>query len=82
MVNVYKLTRDLTLEECPWLVEVKLAGSVVYQYEGYTYGVVSSNGIAVYEKENCRDIESGEIVQRDSPFFEVPKDAIRFIYTM
>lgn len=58
------LTRDVTTEECHWLDEDMQAGTVVYEYDGPTFGVISPNGVA------CT------MVFNFTPFFELPSDSI------
>ena len=57
-----KLTRDVTISECPWLDTDLPAGTEVEKFHGYTYGCIGS-GIAV-----C--------FSQDGPFFEVPRAAL------
>lgn len=57
------ILRDLTKDECPWLDEDIVKGTIVYEYFGYTYGCISNKGIAVTNKLN------------KIPFFEIPRDA-------
>lgn len=58
------LNRPVTKEECPWLGSSLPKGKTVYRFSGHTYGVISSDGVAVTE------------VADKTPFFEVPKDAV------
>lgn len=60
----YKLTRDVTKKECHWLDKTFKKGSVVLEYQGYTYGCISDNGIAVSNDGK-------------EPFFEIPIDALQ-----
>lgn len=64
MPRILVLNRDVTVEECPWLDADLIAGTVVWSYDGYTYGCVRPSGIAVTAKA------------AETPFFEVPEDAI------
>jgi hypothetical protein len=64
MSAAYRITRDLTRAECPWLDEPIKAGAIVYSYDKYTWGCLSDDGRAVTW---IRDRE---------PFFEVPRDAL------
>jgi len=57
------LTRDVTVEECPWLERDFHEGELVFKYTGYTYGCCTYTGIA------CS-------LDGDTPFFELPNDAI------
>lgn len=59
----YIVTRDITKKECPWLDEDVPSGTVVYAYRKYTYGCISSEGIAVH-------------LYNQTEFFELPKNAI------
>lgn len=58
------INREITQKECPWLEKDLQKGKVVYKYNGYTCGVIGSNGIAVTEQPD------------ETPFFEVPESAI------
>ena len=64
MASRGKLSRDLLMEDHPWLKKDLRGGHQVYRFSGYTYGVISPGGVAVSE-------EPGE-----NPFFEVPHDAV------
>ena len=55
----------MTVEEIDWLPHNFLKGDIVYEYNGYTYGVISYDGIAVSETYG------------ETPFFEVPLDTIK-----
>lgn len=44
-------------------------GTILYEYTGCTYGVISKDGIAVTEKP-------GRGSYLETPFFEVPKDLL------
>lgn len=55
--------RDITTGECPWLDEDIKKGTVVYEYEGCTYGCIGK-GMA------CTLIEG------EDPFFELPIDCL------
>lgn len=58
------LNKDVTKKECPWLDKDLKKGKVVYEYTGYTYGVIGRMGVAVSD-------QSGK-----GPFYEVPCSAI------
>lgn len=58
-----RLTRDVTTAECPWLDADLPAGDLLFIYPGYTYGAIR-DGMPLTR-------EPGE-----TPFFEVPRDAI------
>ena len=62
----YKLIRDVTKKECPWLDRTFKEGEILYKYTGYTYGCIDE-GLAVSEKLN------------ETPFFELPYDALEEI---
>lgn len=65
MAKTLILTRDVTVDECPWLDRDLKAGDVLWSYDAYTYGCVSPGGIAVTAKA------------AETPFFEVPADAVK-----
>src|SRR5262245_7944253 len=58
-----RVTRDVWQSECPWLDRDIGVGTLVYEYLGYTYGVVGKSGIA------C-SFDGG------TPAFELPADAL------
>lgn len=58
------LNRDVTVAECPWLHSDIPIGTVVYRFDGCTYGCISPLGVAV-------TFEPG-----DPPFLEVPRNAL------
>jgi hypothetical protein len=60
----YVTNRKITRKECPWLDKPIAVGTLVFRYNGHTYGCISKNGIAV--TENCDEL----------PFFELPRDAV------
>jgi hypothetical protein len=62
---VYEIIRDLSIDECFWLEEPIPKGTIVFEFNGNTYGCISPNGIAVSMKPN------------ENPFFEVPLSAIK-----
>jgi len=57
-------TRDVSVEECPWLPEGIRGGTVLDCYSGATYGCISNRGRAMSEPGV------------EHPFFEVPRDAL------
>ncbi len=58
------ILKDLTTNEFPWLDNDIKKGTIVYEYTGCTYGVISPEGISVsYENGIC-------------PFFEVPRNSV------
>ncbi|TGP29083.1 hypothetical protein EN828_10290 [Mesorhizobium sp. M2D.F.Ca.ET.185.01.1.1] len=59
----FKLTRDVTRDECLWLDADIAAGTIVYSYSGYTYGCIGPGGRAV-------------TLERDGPFVELPRNAL------
>jgi hypothetical protein len=61
---IYKLNRDVTPKECTWLENTCVKGTIVYEYQGYTYGCVTPGGMAV------------TLVENETPFFELPVDAL------
>ena len=67
MKKQFRVTRDVTIEECPWLDREFLNDEVVFEYTDYTYGCISPDGIAC-----C--LEAGK-----EPFFELPADALEII---
>ena len=65
MAKVLGLSRDVSQGECPWLDRDLPKGTQVWSYSGTTYGVVSPRGVAVTAKV------------AETPFFELPADALR-----
>jgi hypothetical protein len=61
----FKLTRDVTKDECSWLDRTFAAGEIVHKFNGGTYGCIGA-GIA------C-SIDGG------TPFFELPRDALQLV---
>lgn len=59
-----KLIRTVTTKECPWLERDYIEGDVVHKYNAYTYGCISSDGVA------CSKIEG------KTPFFELPMNSV------
>jgi len=62
----YVLTRDVTREECRWLDRTFKEGEKVYEYTDYTYGCISRKGLAFTLEKDI------------TPFFELPKDAVKY----
>jgi hypothetical protein len=58
------LTRAVTVEECHWLDRDFAEGEMVYEYTGAVYGCITDSGVA------CS-------LTGDTPFFELPIDALR-----
>ena len=65
MSKILVLTRDVTINECPWLDYDLPEGTQLWSYDGHTYGCVSSKGLAVTAKA------------AETPFFEIPQDAVK-----
>lgn len=65
MAMMRVLTRDVTQRECPWLERDMTVGETVWTYSGLTYGAVSPTGIPVTANPD------------ETPFFELPADALR-----
>ena len=63
----FRLKRNILKEECSWLDRDFHEGEIVFEYPLYTYGCIGKNGEACSEKE------------WESPFFELPKDALETI---
>ena len=63
----YRLTRDVTIDECSWLDRCFLKDEIVYSYPGPTYGCISDSGFAFTEEKE------------KLPFFELPLDSIEKI---
>ena len=64
--RLLQVTRDVTVEECPWLEKTVYTGHYVWEYLNYTYGCITDTGIAVSEQHGR------------TPFYELPKDALSF----
>lgn len=64
MSRKFRVIRDVTKLECPWLDHPFNKGDVVYSYTGQTFGVVGPNGKAVVRYPDLL------------PFNEIPYDAI------
>lgn len=61
-------TREITNDECGWIMETIPEGTEVYTFHGCTYGAVDTvNGIAVSS------------VEGEYPFFEIPRNAVKEI---
>lgn len=60
----YKVTRDVTTEECHWLDSDVKEGTEVYEFIGHTYGCITPSGIAV------------SLVDGERQFFELPAEAM------
>ena len=67
--NSYRLIRNVTTKECDWLDRTFKKGEIVYEYNGATYGCLSSDGSAF-------TLKSGK-----GPFFELPDDAVKEMTT-
>lgn len=66
-LTTYKLIRDISKGECSWLDQDLLKGTVVYEYDGHTYGCIGTYGIA------CT------LVPYENPFIEIPLNALEII---
>jgi len=60
------LNRNVTIKEYPWLEKDLKKRKVVYKYYGFTYGCISSQGVAVTDKPD------------KTPFYELPQSAINW----
>ena len=63
-MDILILTRDVTRNECPWLLRDIKEGESFYRYDNHTYGCIAPTGVAVTAK-GC------------TPFFELPADALK-----
>ena len=68
MAKQYRVIRDVSWRECPWLKSPVSEGTIVYKFLQPTYGVVSNDGTAV-----CLDAEG------NYPFMELPTEALEEI---
>jgi hypothetical protein len=59
----FRLTRNVTLNECDWLDRDYKKGEIVFEYPLYTTSI-GRKGIACSEKDS------------ESPVFELPEDAL------
>lgn len=66
----FKVTRDVTPQECIWLDKAVEKDTVVAEFRGCTYGCCSGQGKAV-----TNDLERG-----DGPFYELPNDALEVVF--
>lgn len=66
MPRAYRVNRDITKKECPWLDNTIEKTSLVWEYTGHTYGCISSTGTAVTLEMNT------------TPFFELPTNCLEF----
>lgn len=64
--GVVQLSRDVTRAECSWLDDDLTAGAVFRVFLGATYGAVAPTAIAVTALHG-----------KESPFFELPRDALK-----
>jgi len=60
----FEVIREVTTRECWWLNKDIPAGTIVYRYDGNTYGCCTESGVAC-----C--LEEGQ-----TPFFELPMNAL------
>ena len=63
----YRLTRDVTKKECPWLDQIVKEGTIVYEYDGNTFDMIGDRGIACTTLPNVL------------PFFELPLSALQAV---
>lgn len=61
----YLVTRDVEPSECNWLKETVKKNTILYKYQGPTYGCISWSGVAVTAEQD------------KTPFFEMPYDVLR-----
>jgi len=61
--KTFKVTKDVTKEDYPWLDRDFQEGEIIFLYEGHTYGCITEEGIAM-------SLDGKE------PFFEFPKEAL------
>ena len=66
--KTYVLNRNITVQGCGVSIHLK-KGETVYPYDGYTYSLISSGGVAFSMKEG------------EAPFFELPRDAVDLVPT-
>ena len=64
MPKVLVTTRAISRQECPWLDADIPAGTSLWTYDNHTYGCITPGGVAVSARA------------AETPFFEVPKDAV------
>lgn len=62
----YITTREITVEECPWLLSDIPANAILYACVKWTYGCISPGGVAMTLNSDG-----------DYPFFEVPRNAVK-----
>jgi hypothetical protein len=58
----FRITRDVTQDECYWLDRSFRAGEIVHDFTGATYGCVGTGMACSMNGQN--------------PFFELPRDAL------
>lgn len=63
----FKLIRDVSKKECPWLEKDYKKDDVVFYYSGYTYGCISYMGVPCSDKLD------------EGPFFEMPENSLEEI---
>lgn len=59
------VTRDVTPEECLWLSETVVKGTIVYQFDGCLYGCIGYTGVPV-----------SDYGPYAYPFYELPATAV------
>lgn len=65
LIISYRLSRDVTVNECKWLDRDLKKDEIVYKYNGNTYGVCTPFGTAC-----C--INGPDVL----PFYEIPNNAL------
>ena len=61
----FRLTRDVSVNECEWLHRNFKEGEIVFEYPLYISSYMNNKGIICSEKDS------------ESPFFELQKDALK-----
>lgn len=64
----YKVIRDITKEECPWLDNTIAAGTTLYKCTQPTFGCIGGGIAVTYDSRG------------NYPFFEVPQEALTLIF--
>ena len=63
-MKMFRLTREVTMKECPWLPVDYPASTLFYEHTGPTYGCIQDTGTAVCEEPG-------------GPFVEIPTNALK-----
>ena len=58
------MNKTLCVDDYGYLPGCIVKGKVVYKYTGYTYGLISRDGVAVSDQPG------------ETPFYEVPGDSV------